>query len=211
MITRGLKISWATPNGVNINYLERKLLEKMKLSGCFCLCFGIESGSEYIRSKVIRKPISVKRAKEVVLWCRQLNIWTSGCYIIGLPGENPQTFQQTIDFAKELDMDSVSFFVSRLVPGSELWEISRERGYVESNPDIKAKTTIHLIHTETFNPQELEKWAKRAYRSFAWHVLKRELFRCNLVRRLIQVRSINDLKLFYRILSRFVRRFYSLS
>ncbi len=199
LVRRKIEVSWATPNGVNINFVEHDLLHKMRRSGCFLLCFGIESGNEYIRDKVVRKRILVPHAKEVVKWCRELNIWTSGCFIIGLPGENEKTFRETIQFSQGLDMDSSSFFVSRLMPGTELWKLCEEKGYVDKNPDALSLTTAHTIKTEDFTPQDLEIWRRKAYRAYAVHVLKREILRFNLIKRLLKIRSLADIRLLFRI------------
>lgn len=206
IIERRLDISWTTPNGVNINYLDRNILSKMKRSGCFSLCFGIESGNEYVRSNIIKKPIPVKQARKVIGWCRDLNIWTNGFFILGIPGENKETFRETIDFAKQLDLDSASFFIATPYPGTELLRFCKERKYLEDNFNVnKLRVTDASIRTESFSPEDLIVWRKKAYREFNIHFLKREFLHANMIKRLFKIRSVDDIRLFYRLGVRFFK------
>jgi len=200
IVRRRLDISWATPNGVNINQLDRNLLAKMKRSGCFALSFGIESGNAAIRNGVIGKPISVKRAREAIGWCQELNIWTNGFFILGIPGESEATFRETIDFPKRLNLDSASFFIAAPFPGTELLQLCQEKSYLseEFDPD-KLRVIQGTIETESFSPESLMLWRKKAYREFGRYFLKRELLRFNMLKRVLRLRSWNDIRLFYRL------------
>jgi magnesium-protoporphyrin IX monomethyl ester (oxidative) cyclase len=206
ILERKLDISWSTPNGVAINHIDHSLLIKMKRAGCFSLSFGIESGNEHIRNNVILKPISVKHAQKVVKWCKELNIWTHGFFIFGLPGENKKTFRETINFAKWLDLDTSSFFIAAPYPGTELLTLCEERGYLGKDFDrSKLRIADASIKTESFSPEDLIVWRKRGYREFQRYFLKRELLHFNMVRRLLKIRSLDEVKLFYRLGIRFLK------
>ena len=206
ILERKLDISWGTPNGVAINHIDHNLLIKMKRAGCFSLSFGIESGNEHIRNNIIRKPISVKHAQEVVKWCKELNIWTHGFFIFGFPGENEKTFRETINFAKWLDLDSSSFFIATPYPGTELLTLCEEKGYLGKDFDLnKLRVADASIRTESFSPEDLLVWRKRGYQEFNRYFLKRELLHFNMVRRLLKIRSQDEVKLFYRLGIRFLR------
>jgi radical SAM superfamily enzyme YgiQ (UPF0313 family) len=43
------KIKWWCPNGIHLNAVDKKLLLRMKQSGCYAIAFGIESASEKVR------------------------------------------------------------------------------------------------------------------------------------------------------------------
>lgn len=201
ILKRKLNISWAAANGVNINSVSYDLLKIMQKSGLFYLSFGIESGNKNIRDNVIKKPILIKHAKKIIKQCRDLNIWTNNNFILGLPGEDKKTFIDTINFSQELNSDSASFFVARMVPGSELWALCHKKGYISSNTrEEKSRATLHIIQTENFTPQDLERWRVRAYRKYAFHIFKRELLYLNLVKRLFYaLRSLKDLIFLLRI------------
>lgn len=206
ILERKLDISWGTPNGVAINHIDHNLLVKMKRAGCFSLSFGLESGNEHVRKNIIRKPISVRHAQKVIKWCKELNIWTHGFFIFGFPGENKKTFQETINFAKWLDLDSSSFFIATPYPGTELLTLCEEEGYLGKDFDLnKLRVVDASIRTESFSPNDLIMWRKRGYQEFGRYFLKRELLHFNMARRLLKIRSQDEVKLFYRLGIRFLK------
>lgn len=207
IVERGIDISWATPNGVHLSRLDRDLLLKIRKSGCFALSFGIESGNEHVRNDIVKKPIKAQQAENVVRWCRELNIWTNGFFILGFPGENSHTLYETIDFAKKLDLDSANFFIAAPYPKTRLLDICNEKGYIPPHIDFtKLRVSDAVISTESFSPADILSWQKKAYREFGRYFLRRELLDLNIIRRLIRIRSLNDLLLLYRLALRFFKR-----
>jgi magnesium-protoporphyrin IX monomethyl ester (oxidative) cyclase len=205
IMERGLDISWATPNGVDINTLDRDLLKKMKLSGCYWLCFGLEHGDPYFRSKVIGKTISGEHAKNVVRWANELGMWTNGFFIIGLPGETPETVGKTLRFAKELDLDFASFFIATPYPGTRLYELATSEGYIVGEPDWSGyKVLSPTMDIRTMSKAEVASWLKRANREFYKFRLLREFSLRSIRKRLKQVRSRDDARLILRLVKYFV-------
>ncbi len=117
---RNIKVSWACPNGVRIDRVDRELLRAMKKSGCYSLTFGIESGNQEVLNN-INKNINLKQVEEVINMTKEEGIETRGFFIIGLPGESEKTIRQTIDFAKRLPLDFAGFSILVLMPGAELF------------------------------------------------------------------------------------------
>ena len=67
---------------------------------------GFESGDPQIL-KNIKKGATVEMAREFMKNCKKVGIRIHGDFIIGLPGETRETIQHTIDFAKELDCETI--------------------------------------------------------------------------------------------------------
>jgi radical SAM superfamily enzyme YgiQ (UPF0313 family) len=82
------------------------------------MSIGIESANEEIL-RIIRKDISLNRARQVIGWCSELNIKTKGFFIIGHPGETLKTIEQTIETALELPLDDVVVTLNTPLPGAE--------------------------------------------------------------------------------------------
>jgi hypothetical protein len=51
--------------------------------------------------------------------------------VIGFPGETEQTAHQTIRFIKELNPDSVGFYVATPYPGTPMYEQVKEKGWLK--------------------------------------------------------------------------------
>ena len=52
-----------------------------------------------------------------------------GTFILGLPVETQQSIQNTMDFAKELDVFSIQVSLAAPYPGTELFEMARQNGW----------------------------------------------------------------------------------
>ena len=125
IIKNKLDISWSCAS--RVDNLDFSTLKKMKEAGCYVLSFGIESGSEEILRR-IKKGITLEKVKEVVRWCKKLDIRTRGYFIIGFPGETAETINKTLKFAKELDLDYFMLSIMTPYPNTEIYnEAMREK------------------------------------------------------------------------------------
>jgi len=88
--------------------VNRSLLQAMKTAGCSLITFGIESGDPELRKKY-KITMSDAEIMSGFALCRDLGIKTLAHFIIGLPGENPETLQRTSTLARKLNCDFASF------------------------------------------------------------------------------------------------------
>jgi magnesium-protoporphyrin IX monomethyl ester (oxidative) cyclase len=194
IVERGLDISWTTPNGVAVNTLDSALLEKMKKSGCYQLNFGIESGDPNVLKNIIHKPLSLDRVRKVVDYSKKLGIWTHGFFVIGFPGESAESVQRTIDFAKEVDLDSANFFIAAPYPGTPLNDLASSEGLIKKDFDLsKLRTMDASIDTKQFKAKELVVLQKKAYLEFINYRLKREIIQGYFIVRFFKSHSPDDI------------------
>jgi|WetSurMetagenome_2_1015567.scaffolds.fasta_scaffold66219_2 anaerobic magnesium-protoporphyrin IX monomethyl ester cyclase len=205
---RGLDVGWTTPNGVAVQTLDAELLAKMRKSGCYQLCFGIESGDAQVLKNIIHKPLSLKKVQDVVNWSKDLGIWTHGFFVIGFPGESPQSVQRTITFAKETDLDSANFFIATPYPGTPLSRLAADKGCLKGDVDpAKLRTMGASMDTGYFQAADLIVLQKKAYFDFMKHRLKREILGGRMLARTARVRSPDDLAFMLQKIKRFVHIF----
>ena len=130
LMRRNLDIRWTAYSRVDT--LNRELLQMMKQAGCIWLCFGIESGSEKIL-KTINKGITLDDARRGVRLATEAGLGVLASFILGLPGETPETVRQSVDFARELGNDygaGYGLHVLAPLPGTEVYEKADEYGIV---------------------------------------------------------------------------------
>ena len=108
-------------------------LETLSESGCYCLFVGAESGAQ-ATLKTIRKghePVENERSAELLLRHRITPILS---YIVGVPGEEPDSVRQTLDQCRRIKARHpnaiVAIFHYLPLPGSGLYEASVEAGFV---------------------------------------------------------------------------------
>jgi hopanoid biosynthesis associated radical SAM protein HpnJ len=128
-IARKLKtlgVTWSCNAKANVPY---ETLKVMRECGLRLLLVGFESGNQDILNG-IRKGIRVDRAREFVQNCKRLGIKIHGTFILGLPGETRETMRQTMDYARELDVDTIQVSLAAPYPGTELYARALANGWL---------------------------------------------------------------------------------
>ncbi len=121
-----LGLTWSCTSRVTTDY---ETLKAMREAGCRLLIVGFESGDPQIL-KNIKKGATVERAKQFTKDCHKLGLTIHGDFILGLPGETHETIRRTINFAKELDVETIQVSVAHAYPGTELYDFAIKNGFM---------------------------------------------------------------------------------
>jgi anaerobic magnesium-protoporphyrin IX monomethyl ester cyclase len=113
-----------------VETVNQKLLEALAAAGCSQITYGVESGSERVRRDIMRRPVSNQRIEQVFAWTREAGIAVTANYMLGLPGETPDDLDQTLALAERLEVLDFGYFVFYPYPGTQLFHVCRERGYL---------------------------------------------------------------------------------
>jgi len=165
---RGLDIPWTCETRVNL--VDGELLRIMKNSGCYMIAYGVESGNQEILNN-LKKDITLEQAIEAFKLTKEAGIETVAYFMLGSPGETPDTVKDTIEFAKKLDPDFVQFSITTPYPGTELYEWFAKEGRLSGEWDkyvyADFKSADYLaFETKTLSGEELKGWNRKAYASF---------------------------------------------
>ncbi|MBM3133585.1 MAG: radical SAM protein [Chloroflexi bacterium] len=96
---RGAKFVWSAFSRVNT--VDPEILAIMRDVGCDSISFGIESGNPEMLKRV-KKGITVEQARAAIRYCKEAGIGAHASFIVGLPGENPETMNDSKKLAEEL-------------------------------------------------------------------------------------------------------------
>jgi radical SAM superfamily enzyme YgiQ (UPF0313 family) len=140
LIDLGLDISWTCLG--RVNHVTADNLRLMKRAGCWQISFGIESGSQEILS-LVNKRIKLDQVRQAVRLSRDAGIRTKGFFILGHPGETPETMRMTLDFALELPLDDISVCHMTPFPGTELHARAAEFG--KFDPDWGTMNLLNIV------------------------------------------------------------------
>lgn len=187
IIERKLDVGWNCMTRVDKVTVD--LFKLMKKAGCYEVGFGIESGSDRVL-KFIKKSTTTPQIKEAVKMAKKAGIAVRGFFMIGFPTETKEEIIQTINFAKELNVDVAQFMVATPFPGTEMWNIATENGRI--NNEDWSNFTFYApdkmpFSSENFTDQELVSLYKKAYRSY----YLRPAF---ILRQLFKIRSFTDMQ-----------------
>jgi len=155
---KDLKLAWCVPQGVAVWALDEELIEKARESGCYQLTFAIESGNQDVLTRIVKKPLNLKKVKPLTKKAQALGIKVHAFCICGLPGETLEQMRETYNFAKDCGFDSVSFFAATPLVGSELLKICQEKNYLRK--DMKQSDLLYKlgnITTPEFKAEEVQR------------------------------------------------------
>ena len=99
---RNISFGWSAFSRVNTVDLET--LITMHEAGCDSISFGIESGNPEMLKRV-KKGITLNQARNAIRYCKEAGISPHASFMVGLPGENQQTLEDSSKFAQELNID----------------------------------------------------------------------------------------------------------
>ena len=171
------KITWAVDNGLRVDTLSERLLNKMKQSGCIQVNLAIESGNQETLS-LMNKKLSLNKAEEVVSFCAKVKIATLGFFLIGYPGETKESFLKTAMFVKRLrrkGLQKIGAMIVNAYPGTELYNYCKQKGYLAKDIDshIFVDDNYVSITTEDFDQPLVISWRdslEGLFHPFRWRL-----------------------------------------
>lgn len=188
IIEKKLLIAWicsSRADGIN-----DELTEVMTQAGCKKISLGLESGSQKILD-LMRKQTTIEQGKKAVEIIRQHKILVHASFMLGNIGETKKTIRETIDFAKSLDLDNASFFITCPVPGSDLYYYAKNKGFIANKTSWEMfaplSNTPPVLVQKSISQNELIYWQKRTFREFYFR--PRYIYR-----KLKQIHSWEDIK-----------------
>ncbi len=113
---------------VNPGFLNDRLGEAMKASGCAALEFGLDAAAP-AQLDALGKNFSLLQIREAARICRERDIPFCFSLLLGGPGETRATLEETLSQVEDLNPTAVICMTGiRVFPGTRLAEIAREEG-----------------------------------------------------------------------------------
>ena len=116
-----------------VETVSEPLLHQLRAAGCDQVTYGVESGSERVRREIMKRPVTNQRFRDVFRWTREAGIRLTANFMLGLPGETKAELQQTLQLAEELEVADFGYFVFYPYPGTALFRLCRDRGYLPAD------------------------------------------------------------------------------
>ena len=138
-----LGLTWSCTSRITTDY---DTLKAMKDAGCRLLIVGYESGDPQIL-KNIKKGATVQRALDFQRDCHKLGLVVHGDFILGLPGETRESIRNTIEFAKQLDCETIQVSIAHAFPGTEFFDYAKDNGFI-TNEAMSDEGGHQMAHIE---------------------------------------------------------------
>jgi radical SAM superfamily enzyme YgiQ (UPF0313 family) len=162
------------------------MLKMMREAGCWQVLFGLESGDDYILSR-LGKGNTVEQNGKVVFWAKKAGLSVRADFLVGSPWETKESLEKTLEFAKSLPLDFAHFNKFVPLPGTEIYKDLIAKGYniiFDRGSSINNHSDFIYV-PERLNKFEYAKFLDRAYREFY-------LRPGYILRRLLSIRTFNE-------------------
>ncbi len=184
-----LNFRWSCTARVNSDY---ETLKGMADAGARLFIVGYESGDAQIL-KNIKKGATVEQALAFTKNCKKVGIRIHGDFIIGLPGETRETIKRTIDFAKQLDTETIQVSIAHAYAGTELYTQLAGNNYMagEAIADVGGHQLPHVAYPD-LPLEEMMASVNRFYDSYyfrprvVWRIVRDALWDANERKRLYE-------------------------
>lgn len=185
LIERKYDLELKTGNGIRSDRVSLPMLKHMKKAGFYLVAFGIESGNPEILKKM-RKGETKEQLRNSVRLAKQAGLITEGFFMFGNEGEGRKEMLDTIEFAKELDLNIAQFQVYTPVPGSPYYEKIAKEGKIFSTKweDFNAFNEPLFEYGESKYDLMIE-MQRRAYREYYFRPKM-------IVKKLLEVRNLKQ-------------------
>ena len=176
---KSLKMTWSCTSRVTTDY---DTLKAMKEAGCRLLIVGYESGDQQIL-KNIKKGATIDMARRFTANCKKLGLVVHGDFIVGLPGESRESIRKSIDFAKELDVETIQVSIAHPYPGTEFYDYAKKNALItiDSMTDEQGHQLPNVIYPG-LDRAELVHWVERFYDEYyfrpkvAFRLIRKAIF-----------------------------------
>lgn len=142
IIERGYDLNiWAY---ARVDTVKDGMVDKLKRAGFNWLAFGIEAADARVRDEV-QKGFDQDDVYKTLDKVRAAGINVIGNYIFGLPEDDMETMQATLDLAIDLNCEFANFYSTMAYPGSPLYAIATKSGL--PLPDKWSGYSQHAVET----------------------------------------------------------------
>lgn len=135
IIAQKLQVSLRIKSRVDV--FNEALAQKARQAGVYLVAFGMESGSQEMLDRMCKRTTVEMNARACAL-TKKYGMMSHSSWIIGYPGETPETVNQTLEFIRRHRPSTVNLAVLRPYPNTEAYEIARSSNSLVGDWDPEA-------------------------------------------------------------------------
>lgn len=210
ILKRGLDIPWFCE--IRVDTVTKEILALMKKAGCYCVGFGVESGSQRIIDEVIGKRIKIEQVERVRDWCKDLGIISNPFFILSHPTETMKDVRKTMDLMYSWeDKGQVSISILHIYPGTRLEKIANENGILPKDFSWSVDNRREIITLPSAQgnvPIFLDKltWEQISELLFEWAEYQNYRIWNKIPMAIKNIKSFNDIKRYFIMFFVYIKR-----
>jgi anaerobic magnesium-protoporphyrin IX monomethyl ester cyclase len=136
---------------VRVGHADDALLRILKSAGCLMVSIGIESGEPALLE--VHKPgVYLDEVRDTVARVHAAGLRVKGLFMMGLPGETPESIKKTSDLVISLELDDMNMTKFTPFHGAPVWQNIFAEGQVEE--DWRKMNCLNFV----FLPKGIQSW-----------------------------------------------------
>ena len=163
----GLGMSWTCNNGIRVESADDQLFRALRRAGCYRVSFGFESGNDAVL-KAFGKGgrASLEQGRRAVRMARAAGIDTNGFFLLGLSADTQETMEDTIEYARSLELDVMMFGIAIAFPGTKMFNDYYHEGLVQSLDwdEYHARSASPLFSHRHLTNEVIQRYTGMAYK-----------------------------------------------
>ncbi|MBU2487777.1 MAG: B12-binding domain-containing radical SAM protein [Proteobacteria bacterium] len=184
-------------------HMDEEVVEGLAASGCFCVLFGVESGSPRVREEIMKKNLDEEDIVRCAALLRKHGIQYKTQNVLGMPTETLEEAFETVRVNRRIKPWYPCASIAQPYPGTRLLDMSRDMGLltgdpvgrsfygssVIAHPDARALANLQRLFYAAVRWPGAEPLIRRLIRlppnrafdlfhqfTFGWHVKKRNRY-----------------------------------
>ena len=192
IIRRKLEIAWFCE--ARVDEVTKKLLEKMKKSGCKRVHYGVETGDSGIL-KMAKPGVSLETIRRTFKLTKEAGLWANAHMILGWPDESLKTIENTYKFLLELNPDGVNWNFLTPYPGTKIRELAQRYSLILTNDWSHYTSYTVVMRTKYLNATQLYTTTRKMFQNLKKRRLRKLFLQQFRLRNLKQFRLLlNEIK-----------------
>ncbi len=201
-------ISYGCNFRISPQSIDEKIFLALKKANFFKINIGLESGSERIRRKILKRNYSNRDFLDVTVMARKVGLKIFVFNIIGLPEETYDDYMETVSLNRQCQPDNHYTGIFFPYPGTELYDTCIREGFIKTPINYRLERKQPVIDFPHFSKPQIKKaytWFNyRVYKGYKplWWVLMQTVMtkiRCSitinfLFRRIVQWPGLNYMR-----------------
>lgn len=161
-------LSFATNMRVVPNVNFEPIFDSFRKSNFKYIIIGLESGSERVRSQILKRNYSNQDIIDVVTLARKYGLKVYFQNMVGIPGEEVSDFEETIKINRKCLPDRYFISIFFPYPGTNLYSLAKARGLIDGSVSVDMERCKAVLDLPGFSKKQIQK----SYAWFDYHVYK---------------------------------------
>jgi radical SAM superfamily enzyme YgiQ (UPF0313 family) len=161
-LAEGFRFSWSCNSHPNL--LDAGTLALMRRAGCWQIAYGVESGSQRVLD-VVKHEVKLPRMLETLRLTRAAGIRVKGLLMMAHPTEDEGSLAETVDFLRRAPLDLAQVTKFTPFPGTPSYPTIASHGAFDEDWE-RMNAMDWVFVPQGLTPETLERWFRRAYRTF---------------------------------------------